>query len=68
MPEAKTDGARVTMICPNLACSKPVAAPVSMRGKVVRCAHCNTNFLVPRDSKPVVPAAVTETTQGKHKP
>jgi LSD1 subclass zinc finger protein len=38
------------MICPNLKCGRTVAAPDSARGKVVRCAHCRTLFMVPRDS------------------
>jgi hypothetical protein len=37
----------VTMICPNLVCRKTVVAPDSMRGKLVRCAHCNQLFRVP---------------------
>ncbi|HQL55764.1 MAG: hypothetical protein KA383_10145 [Phycisphaerae bacterium] len=39
----------VTMICPNLKCGRTVVAADSARGKVVRCAHCQALFLVPRD-------------------
>jgi hypothetical protein len=39
----------VTMICPNLKCGRTVVAAESARGKVVRCAHCQILFLVPRD-------------------
>jgi hypothetical protein len=41
----------VTMICPNLKCGRTVVAAESARGKVVRCAHCQILFLVPRDAK-----------------
>jgi DNA-directed RNA polymerase subunit RPC12/RpoP len=39
----------VTMICPNLKCGRTIVAAESARGKVVRCAHCQILFLVPRD-------------------
>jgi hypothetical protein len=41
----------VTMICPNLKCGRTVVAAESARGKVVRCAHCQILFLVPRDAR-----------------
>lgn len=37
----------VTMICPNLACQRTIAAATSLRGTTVRCAYCNTPFRVP---------------------
>lgn len=40
----------VTMICPNLKCGRTVVAAEAARGKVVRCAHCQILFLVPRDA------------------
>lgn len=52
----------VTMICPNLKCGRTVTAPESARGKVVRCAHCQSYFLVPhthgqnRNALPTAPA------------
>jgi LSD1 subclass zinc finger protein len=45
-PPRPNDG-KVTMICPNLTCRKPVTAPESARGGTVRCAHCNAVFKVP---------------------
>jgi len=42
----KDEGA-VTMLCPMLGCKKTVTAREWMRGKVVRCPHCNTLFRVP---------------------
>ena len=41
----------VTMICPNLRCGRTVVAADSARGKVVRCGHCQTLFMVPRDAR-----------------
>lgn len=38
----------VTMICPNLKCGRTVVAPDNLRGKVVRCVHCETAFMVPK--------------------
>jgi hypothetical protein len=37
----------VTMICPNLKCGRTVVAAESARGKIVRCVHCETLFMVP---------------------
>jgi hypothetical protein len=39
------------MICPNLKCGRTVVAAEAARGKVVRCAHCQILFLVPRDAR-----------------
>ncbi len=41
------------MICPNLRCGRTVVAADSARGKVVRCGHCHTLFIVPRDARTV---------------
>jgi len=41
------------MICPNLRCGRTVVAADSARGKVVRCGHCQTLFIVPRDARTV---------------
>lgn len=49
----------VTMICPNLACRRPVVAGDTARGKIVRCAYCNQPFMVPL--KPATPAEPEET-------
>lgn len=39
------------MICPNLKCGRTVVAADTMRGKVVRCAHCQMAFLVPQATR-----------------
>lgn len=38
----------VTLICPNLQCGKTMVAEDSLRGKVVRCVHCEKPLLVPQ--------------------
>lgn len=37
----------IQLICPNLACRKFLAVPDDVRGKLVKCQHCQTNFRVP---------------------
>lgn len=35
------------LICPNLRCRKILAVPEEMRGKLVKCQHCQSSFRVP---------------------
>ena len=42
----------VQLICPNLQCRKFLAVPDDVRGKLVRCQHCQTMFRVPDGRKP----------------
>jgi LSD1 subclass zinc finger protein len=35
------------VMCPNLSCRKILSVPDDMRGKVVKCQHCQTLFKVP---------------------
>jgi hypothetical protein len=60
----------VTMICPNLKCGVTVVAPENARGKVVRCAHCQTLFLVPRNAnlEKEVAAAPVEAEEEEEQP
>jgi hypothetical protein len=37
----------VQLICPNLSCRKFLSVPEEVRGKLVKCQHCQTNFRVP---------------------
>jgi LSD1 subclass zinc finger protein len=55
------------MICPNLQCGRTVVAAEGARGKVVRCAHCQTLFLVPREVKRVEPPVSEEKPEGKRR-
>ena len=37
----------VQLICPNLRCRKFLSVPDEVRGKLVKCQHCQTAFRVP---------------------
>jgi hypothetical protein len=43
----------VQLICPNLRCRKLLSVPDDVRGKLVRCQHCQTQFRVPEPRKRV---------------
>jgi LSD1 subclass zinc finger protein len=46
----------VQIICPNLACRKILSVPDEVRGKQVKCQHCQTNVRVPEMRRPAVAA------------
>lgn len=52
---------KVQLMCPNLRCRKFLSVPPEVRGKLVRCQHCQTQFKVPelRGAKRSSPAAPT---------
>lgn len=41
----------VQLICPNLRCRKLLTVPEEVRGKIVKCQHCQTPFRVPEPKK-----------------
>jgi hypothetical protein len=41
----------VQLICPNLRCRKFLSVPDEVRGKLVKCQHCQTAFRVPEPLK-----------------
>ena len=41
----------VQLICPNLRCRKFLSVPDEVRGKLVKCQHCQTAFRVPENGK-----------------
>jgi hypothetical protein len=47
------------LICPNIKCRKILAVPDEVRGKLVKCQHCQTMFRVPDLKRPAVSAAAT---------
>lgn len=49
----------VQLICPSLKCRKFLSVPENVRGKLVRCQHCQTTFRVPEQKQPetAAPAA-----------
>lgn len=46
------------LICPNLRCRKILSVPEDVRGKLVKCQHCQTMFRVPEGKKPQQPQPV----------
>lgn len=40
----------VQIICPNLRCRKFLSVPDDVRGKLVKCQHCQTMLRVPDGS------------------
>ena len=40
------------LICPNLRCRKILSVPDEVRGKLVKCQHCQTMFRVPDAKRP----------------
>jgi hypothetical protein len=41
----------VQLICPNLKCRKFLSVGDEVRGKMVKCQHCQTHFKVPERHK-----------------
>jgi hypothetical protein len=39
------------VICPNLRCRKILSVPDEVRGKLVKCQHCQTMFRVPEPKR-----------------
>ena len=46
----------VMLLCPNIRCRKVLSVPEDVRGKTVKCQHCQTIVRVPQ--KRAVEAAV----------
>lgn len=42
----------VRVMCPNLRCRKVLVIPDDARGRIVKCAHCNTTMRVPTGNTP----------------
>jgi hypothetical protein len=47
------------LICPNLRCRKILSVPEEVRGKLVKCQHCQTMFRVPEAKREGSVAAAT---------
>jgi len=55
----------VQLICPNLRCRKFLAVPDEVRGKLVRCQHCQQMLRVP-DGKKSEPVAAPASAKPAH--
>ena len=53
----------VQLICPNLRCRKYLSVKDDVRGKLVKCQHCQTTFRVPE--APAAPAAKPQAAAAK---
>jgi hypothetical protein len=40
------------LICPNLRCRKVLTVPEEVRGRIVKCQHCQTMLRVPKPANP----------------
>lgn len=49
----------VQLICPNLRCRKFLSVPDEVRGKLVKCQHCQTAFRVPVPPAPKRPESAS---------
>jgi hypothetical protein len=58
----------VQLICPNLRCRKFLSVPDEVRGKLVKCHHCQQMFRVPgtKKSEPAVVAATQPAAKPAH--
>ena len=54
----------VQLICPNLRCRKILSVPDEVRGKLVKCQHCQTMFRVPQPRpQPAIAAVAAASTK-----
>ena len=51
----------IQMICPNLRCRKYLSVPSEVRGKLVKCQHCQQMFRVPDGTKKPEATAAAKT-------
>ena len=56
----------VLLLCPNLRCRKILSVPEGIRGKTVKCQHCQTIVRVPdKQQPPTQPAAAAAASNKK---
>ena len=51
----------IRIMCPNLACRRILAVPITARGRVVKCSGCGKNVRVPKTVAPVDPKKPEDT-------
>lgn len=51
----------IRIMCPNLACRRILAVPITARGKVVKCSGCGKNVRVPQTTAHATPAPADPT-------
>lgn len=55
----------VQLLCPNLRCRRLLSVSEEVRGKLVKCQHCQTMLRVPESSKKHVAAAPAPSVEAK---
>lgn len=55
------------IICPNLRCRKILSVPEEIRGKLVKCQHCQTMFRVPESKRPAATVGAGAAAPKEHK-
>ena len=60
----KSTDMNIQLICPNLRCRKFLSVPDEVRGRMVKCLHCQTQFRVPEATKKK-PGAIAPITAAK---
>jgi hypothetical protein len=56
------------LICPNLRCRKILAVPDEVRGKLVKCQHCQTMFRVPEGKRSAAAGTAAGNSHGEDGP
>jgi hypothetical protein len=58
----------VQLVCPNLRCRKFLSVPDDVRGKLVKCSHCQQMLRVPtpRPPEPLSPDKKPPTAAAEH--
>jgi hypothetical protein len=56
----------VQLLCPNLRCRKFLSVPDDIRGKLVKCHHCQQLFRVPESKKPELAVPSAPATKAGH--
>jgi len=51
----------IRIMCPNLACRRILAVPITARGKIVKCSGCGKNVRVPKTVAAVEPKKPEDT-------
>ena len=57
----------VTLLCPNLRCRKILSVPDDVRGKMVKCQHCQNTFRVPEGKRQSAAAGMGAKAAGHEK-
>lgn len=57
----------IRIMCPNVACKRVLAVPLTARGRQVRCRFCGTSIRIPDKKEAPKPAEAQDDTPPKGK-